>query len=270
MNEFSKSLLRHATTAPSLEVFARLIATRLIPELEVVGVWIWHLRDTGQLENIACYCHDGVCTRVDPGLSRELDKQLRATINSRKISNPRLPEEVSESLALHASHLWQIQIPLDGAGPYFGVLQLIVSGSEKDFGGPKLGIKEMEGLQLATEGIYWRTHFASPTSVRSKTKATSSGLTLRQLRVLNCIDRGLTMRQIGLALNISESTVKQDSQKIYRYFGVTSRGEAIEAARSSLAGQYFEDSEPGPNPINQASQGDARASVPPAARVATR
>lgn len=55
-------------------------------------------------------------------------------------------------------------------------------------------------------------------------------LSARQLKVLAGIQEGLTNYQIARAMNVSESTVKQESIRIYRFLDVNSRHDAIEVA----------------------------------------
>lgn len=56
-------------------------------------------------------------------------------------------------------------------------------------------------------------------------------LTQRQHVVLEAMARGLTNGQIAHLINFSESTVRMESMSIYRYFGVHSRLDAVEAAK---------------------------------------
>jgi DNA-binding CsgD family transcriptional regulator len=56
-------------------------------------------------------------------------------------------------------------------------------------------------------------------------------LTHRQKRVLELICEGSTNHQIGRALNLSESSIKQETVKIFRKLGVPNRNEAGRLAR---------------------------------------
>jgi DNA-binding NarL/FixJ family response regulator len=58
-----------------------------------------------------------------------------------------------------------------------------------------------------------------------------SGLTSRQLEVLQLIQRGYNNRKIARQLDISESTVKQHLHTIFCTLSVSSRTEAVAAAR---------------------------------------
>lgn len=59
--------------------------------------------------------------------------------------------------------------------------------------------------------------------------STPQQLTERQLRVLGGLQEGLTNYQVARSLNVSESTVKHETLRIYRLFGVNNRADAIEA-----------------------------------------
>lgn len=55
-------------------------------------------------------------------------------------------------------------------------------------------------------------------------------LTDRQLRILGLMAKGLTNSQISKRVGFSESTVRQETMAIYRYFGVGGRREAVRLA----------------------------------------
>jgi DNA-binding CsgD family transcriptional regulator len=52
----------------------------------------------------------------------------------------------------------------------------------------------------------------------------------RQLRILGLMAKGLTNSQISKRVGFSESTVRQETMAIYRYFGVGGRREAVRLA----------------------------------------
>jgi DNA-binding CsgD family transcriptional regulator len=55
-------------------------------------------------------------------------------------------------------------------------------------------------------------------------------LTERQLKILGLMAKGLTNSQISKRVGFSESTVRQETMAIYRYFGVGGRREAVRLA----------------------------------------
>lgn len=61
-------------------------------------------------------------------------------------------------------------------------------------------------------------------------RPTPGSLTDRQLRILGLMAKGLTNSQISKRVGFSESTVRQETMAIYRYFGVGGRREAVRLA----------------------------------------
>jgi DNA-binding NarL/FixJ family response regulator len=56
-------------------------------------------------------------------------------------------------------------------------------------------------------------------------------LSERQLKVLVAIGKGMTNREIGVLLNLSESSIKQESSRIFKVLGAKSRYQAVKLAR---------------------------------------
>lgn len=61
-------------------------------------------------------------------------------------------------------------------------------------------------------------------------RSTPGVLSDRQLRILGLMAKGLTNSQISKRVGFSESTVRQETMAIYRYFGVGGRREAVRLA----------------------------------------
>lgn len=60
-----------------------------------------------------------------------------------------------------------------------------------------------------------------------------STLTSRQLRILSLMARGFTNGQVARMLAFSESTIRQDTMRIYRTLKVRGRHEAIDFGRAN-------------------------------------
>jgi DNA-binding NarL/FixJ family response regulator len=90
---------------------------------------------------------------------------------------------------------------------------------------------------VASGGIYVPPQVLRPgiaptraSSARRKLKSLAdAGLTRRQGEVLRLVAKGLSNRQIGRRLAISESTVKQHAHSAFQVLGVASRTEALTA-----------------------------------------
>jgi DNA-binding NarL/FixJ family response regulator len=59
-------------------------------------------------------------------------------------------------------------------------------------------------------------------------------LTSRQLQVLQGMAEGLIYAQIASNLHVSESLVKQEASKIFKFLGVSGRSEALTAGKKLL------------------------------------
>lgn len=70
----------------------------------------------------------------------------------------------------------------------------------------------------------------SATSAGLTRRAAPSVLTDRQSQILQLMAKGLTNSQIAKRVGFSESTVRQETMVIYRYFGVGGRREAVRLA----------------------------------------
>ena len=84
------------------------------------------------------------------------------------------------------------------------------------------------------EGIGFTDHPA-PTERVAPVRASAAGaqLTDRQIEVLRLIERGMSNKEIGLALNLSEKTVKVHVTGIFRALNVVTRTQAASEARSA-------------------------------------
>jgi LuxR family maltose regulon positive regulatory protein len=81
---------------------------------------------------------------------------------------------------------------------------------------------------LTTQAMELRTHIGSVRSGRSPGPTT---LTAAELRLLTFLPTHLSFREIGARLFVSPNTVKTQAISIYRKLGVSTRSDAVEAAR---------------------------------------
>ena len=93
-------------------------------------------------------------------------------------------------------------------------------------------------LRQALEGnvYYTTTHVGRETVARVMRESEheqirqETGLTARELEILKAVSRGLSNREVGKELFLSDQTVKFHLNKIYRKLRVTNRTEAAKAA----------------------------------------
>jgi DNA-binding NarL/FixJ family response regulator len=69
------------------------------------------------------------------------------------------------------------------------------------------------------------------TGQRQRQPGPRTALTERQIAVLRLLGRGLSNKEIGRELDVSERTVKAHVTAIFKALGVFTRGQAVEAAR---------------------------------------
>ena len=97
----------------------------------------------------------------------------------------------------------------------------------------------LSALQLVLQGaVYVPPLVLNPTPAAAErvapTKAPAAArLTDRQIEVLRLIERGLSNKEIGLTLNLSEKTVKVHVTGIFRALNVVTRTQAASEARAA-------------------------------------
>lgn len=103
---------------------------------------------------------------------------------------------------------------------------------------------DINSLKLAAEYYLYDYHAGSPRSGRSRVQASvvPTSLTSRQVVILKWIKTGRTYSSISREMHISESLVKQEAVRLFRYFGVDNRVAVIEKAQQA---GFFEDQNPG-------------------------
>jgi DNA-binding NarL/FixJ family response regulator len=85
----------------------------------------------------------------------------------------------------------------------------------------------------ALENVAHGYHYIQPELVRPLVSGSNGGhgrLTFRQIGVLQGVADGMSNKQIGHDLGVSETTVKTDLRVVFAEFGVTGRAEAVAVA----------------------------------------
>jgi len=128
-----------------------------------------------------------------------------------------------------------IAIPFNPRGSVLGALGLTFRGNLNLSEIPEAEIELLRLLselisvnsipRMRAEGLLSKLYFDE------LEKDSVGSITHRQLRVLDEIALGKTNAQIAKELNVSESTIKQESVKIFRILGVSSRQRAVSVAK---------------------------------------
>ena len=126
-----------------------------------------------------------------------------------------------------------LAIPLLKDSIPIGALALVLDSGVK-------GIPIHESLIpiLGKLGTYCLTAFTGPVSrsagsySSSAREANGEDLTSRQLKILDLMSEGMVNVEIARELMLSESTIRQETVRIYRALGVPNRGEAAKKGRA--------------------------------------
>jgi DNA-binding CsgD family transcriptional regulator len=125
-----------------------------------------------------------------------------------------------------ASHL---ALPLAKSSVPVGAMLLVM--------GPQMGtppISEPVAALLSKLGAFFvevRPRLSLQTRANGNGHYTPQQLSTRQIQIVQLIGAALTNGQIGKELSLSESTIRQETIKIYKSMGVSGRSEAVAAAK---------------------------------------
>jgi DNA-binding NarL/FixJ family response regulator len=123
-----------------------------------------------------------------------------------------------------------IAIPFVTHGAPVGLLAVVIE--DKNY--------HIQALQEASEllfklGAFYLESLDLGNTMNSEirpTPATAEDLSPRQLTILSHIQHGLVNLEIAKALMLSESTIRQETVRIYRALGVGNRHEAVKMAQT--------------------------------------
>ena len=125
-----------------------------------------------------------------------------------------------------ASHL---AMPLAKSSVPVGAMLLVM--------GPEMAtppVSEPVAQLLSKLGAFFlevRPRLSVQTRANGNGHHTPQQLTTRQIQIVQLIGASLTNGQIGKELSLSESTIRQETIKIYKAMGVSGRDEAVTAAK---------------------------------------
>jgi DNA-binding NarL/FixJ family response regulator len=91
----------------------------------------------------------------------------------------------------------------------------------------------LSALQLVLSGNIYLPPLLADLPPEPVGNSGRSALTARQLEVLEAVGRGLSNKDIGLQLDLSEKTVKHHITAIFRALNVVNRTQAVNAARDA-------------------------------------
>ena len=200
------------------------------------GVEIFYLDSASNLKAVAKY---GMEVNGDKELSAWDDSPLSEAIREKRL--------VVDQTTTPSGTTTTIAVPLISRGVPTGVVAMRAedAGETPSF---TPGIVEV----LGKLGAYYleTLDFGRLGASTGPIPANPEDLTTRQITILGHIEDGLVNLEIAKLLMLSESTIRQETVKIYRALGVGNRQEAVKKARSLGILQKRAFTPPPPQPIS--------------------
>ncbi|MEY4423023.1 MAG: hypothetical protein RLZZ258_126 [Actinomycetota bacterium] len=232
-----KSLLQAFAVSKNGDSFCKHVVHRALQQLGVIGALICTVSENSQLSWTGCY---GVFSRNTRGQVLNVwDHSLLTTaiVSGKPQSSQRGSTDATASANIFNDTVGEsfLALPFSANSKHVGAIGLV-------FGEPlhqiSIGQTEFELLQLAAEiaaDIYSGRRYLEDSEPRWQQNnpdfLTLDQLSERQLKVLVAIGKGMTNREIGVLLNLSESSIKQESSRIFKVLGAKSRYQAVKLAR---------------------------------------
>jgi DNA-binding NarL/FixJ family response regulator len=237
----AKALVSAVTNSESANAFCRNLVHTVFARFGANSAMICKINNAARLQTVGSY---GVQIEL---LDGTLGSAFEISPISRAIKN--LEAVVFESLHGDMESLAQaaglspsngaIAMPLFSDGLCCGAVMLTF---EDQLAANPMVPELAESLQVASVHFLQRDDSGPQTSNRRVAVAHEGSvpdqLSDRQMLILGMLEQPITYSQIGRQLHVSESLVKQESGRIFRYLGVNTRRDAVQAASArNLLGQ---------------------------------
>ena len=184
----------------------------------VRGCALYFLDNKSTIKPIASY---GESVGAESGLSAWDDSTLSAAVREKAVQ--------TGALVVDGKKLSVLVVPFIASGVPIGLVALVIDDANFEIEFPK----ELSDLISKLGAIYLDTlDFGNMTNGHALAAVGPEDLTTRQITILSHIQTGLVNLEIARILMLSESTIRQETVKIYRALGVANRQEAVRKAKS--------------------------------------
>jgi DNA-binding CsgD family transcriptional regulator len=184
----------------------------------VRGCSVYFLDSKSIIKPIASY---GQSVGAESGLSAWDDSTLSESVREKGVR--------TGSMNVDGKKLSVLAVPFIANGVPRGLVALVIDDGNFEVEFPK----ELADLISKLGAFYLDTlDFGNMTNGHALSVVGPEDLTTRQLSVLSHIDSGLVNLEIAKILMLSESTIRQETVKIYRALGVGNRQEAVRKAKT--------------------------------------
>lgn len=216
--DYVSSFLDVQVSSTSLQDFCKRLVHSDFSRGLVTGTAIYYLNDESQL--VMCATYGPAASGLEKEISLWGESVIAGAVKDMRFAVENLGS--GEAMIL----------PLMFAGMPNGVLVMNLSernGLVEFVTGIASILGRMVGHFVQMHGI---GPSASTASRRGSVQADISEITSRQITILELMAEGLTNAEIAQQVLMSESTVRQETVRIYRMMGVHSRAEAISMGRA--------------------------------------
>jgi DNA-binding CsgD family transcriptional regulator len=204
-----------STADTVVELGKKLVHSNLNTD-KAVGTYLFLLDGKGQIELLGGYGINPLST--EGGVSAWDDHVLARSIQERDL--------VQMQVDWEGSKIYCYALPiLKGSEPLGSALFCSREKIEKFPKEVNASMSQVLGLWLQSAGLTNGFHTNG-----KATDANPQALTERQLKILEAMSFGKTNAEIAQDMILSESSIRQETVKIYRALGVGSRAEAVKRA----------------------------------------
>lgn len=184
----------------------------------VRGCALFYLDSKSIIKPIASY---GQSVGAESGLSAWDDSTLSEAVREKGVR--------TGALVIDGKKFSVLTVPFIASGVPRGLVALVIDDANFEIEFPK----ELSELISKLGAFYLDTlDFGNMTNGHTLAAVGPEDLTTRQLTVLSHIETGLVNLEIAKILMLSESTIRQETVKIYRALGVGNRQEAVRKAKA--------------------------------------
>ena len=210
------SLIQAVTASFSASDFCRNLVHSVLKDLEANAALICKLALDSSLVEVGSY-------------GMELDN-LKAHLTNVFDENP-LALAVRRQQPIFAMTGTEVALPLQQDGLVSGGMLIAFGQQQADQKVPKLLIDSLQvaGAHFLEKG---KMHNGRNGNGGNGVKSDQSELTSRQLQILAYLDQPMTYAQIGRLLHVSESLVKQEAGRVFRFLEVANRKDAVAVAQA--------------------------------------
>ena len=205
------------SSAGPADLCRQIVHSSFVPK-STRGCELFYLDSKSKLRPIASY-----------GLSAGQNKDLSAWDESPLSKAIREKRLVSGPVFSDGKELTVIAMPFVSNGVPIGLASVVLEDKEY-----KISISEdMANLFLKLGALYIESlDFGNVSNGAGSMTVNPEDLTTRQMTILGHIQNGLVNLEIAKILMLSESTIRQETVRIYRALGAGNRQEAVKKARA--------------------------------------